>query len=250
MAYFKYQNKNIYYEEIGSGLPVMLLHGDAASSRMFELLLPLYRNSFKVILIDFLGNGRSDRIEKIPTDLWISEAQQVIALLEHLHYDDVSLIGTSGGAWAAINAALARPDLIGKVVADSFDGRSLADDFSKNLLEERVAAKEDVFSRQFYQWCQGEDWESVVDLNTAALLACAQSKHPLFQKPIETLKIPVLFVGSMQDQMCRRDMQEEYTQMTELVPEGEMYFFPTGEHPAMLSNAEEFLKIVEKFLRK
>lgn len=82
MAYFKYQDKNIYFEEIGSGLPVMLLHGDTASSKMFELLLPLYQNSFQVILIDFLGNGRSDRVSAFPADLWFSQAKQVIALLD------------------------------------------------------------------------------------------------------------------------------------------------------------------------
>lgn len=109
MAYFKYENKKIYYKEIGSGVPLILLHGDTASSKMFEFLLPLYENFFKVILIDFLGNGKSDRIGKFPADLWFSQAQQVIALLEHLNYHKVNLIGTSGGAWVAMNVALERP---------------------------------------------------------------------------------------------------------------------------------------------
>ena len=84
MAFFRYGQKNIYYEEIGEGLPVVLLHGDTASSKMFEPIIPLYADSFKVILMDFLGNGRSDRIEAFPSDLWYSQAQQVIALLEYL----------------------------------------------------------------------------------------------------------------------------------------------------------------------
>ena len=70
MAFFRYGQKNIYYEEIGEGLPVVLLHGDTASSKMFEPIIPLYADSFKVILMDFLGNGRSDRIEAFPSDLW------------------------------------------------------------------------------------------------------------------------------------------------------------------------------------
>ena len=48
MAFFKYGDKNIYYDEIGAGLPVVLLHGDTASSKMFEYIIPLYANSFKV----------------------------------------------------------------------------------------------------------------------------------------------------------------------------------------------------------
>ena len=55
MSYFHYQSKKIYYKEIGSGKPLVMLHGDTASSRMFELLLPLYQENFRVILMDFLG---------------------------------------------------------------------------------------------------------------------------------------------------------------------------------------------------
>lgn len=247
MAFFRYGQKNIYYEEIGEGLPVVLLHGDTASSKMFEPIIPLYADSFKVILMDFLGNGRSDRIEAFPSDLWYSQAQQVIALLEYLDCGKVNLIGTSGGAWVAVNTALERPDLVYKVIADSFDGRTLPNDFSENLLKERTAAKTDDFSRQFYEWCQGEDWETVVDLNTKALAECADSKLPLFHKPLETLAAPILFVGSTEDTMCRKDLAEEYQQMEQLVSKGRTFLFPTGSHPAILTNAEKFADIVKDF---
>lgn len=247
MAFFKYGDKNIYYDEIGAGLPVVFLHGDTASSKMFEYIIPLYANSFRVILMDFLGNGQSDRIEEFPSDLWYSQAQQAIAFLEYLDCGKVNLIGTSGGAWVAVNIALERPDLVHKVVADSFDGRTLQNGFTENLLKERTSAKNNDFSRQFYEWCQGEDWETVVDLNTKALLECADSKRPLFQMPLEMLEVPILFVGSKGDTMCRRNLEEEYKQMERLVPNGKIYFFPTGDHPAILSNAEKFADIVKDF---
>lgn len=249
MAYFKYAEKNIYYEEVGTGFPVVLLHGDTASSKMFELLLPLYQDHFRIILIDFLGNGKSDRLENFPANLWFSQAQQVIALLEYLNYGKVNLIGTSGGAWVAVNTALERSDLVERVIADSFDGRTLADDFSKQLLDERAFAKSDSFSRQFYEWCQGEDWETVVNLNTKALIECADTKLPLFHKPLETLNIPVLFSGSLEDTMCRKNLAEEYEQMKQLVLHGKVHLFPTGGHPAILTNAEDFAEVVKEFFK-
>ena len=112
-----YQSKRIFYKEIGVGKPLIMLHGDTASSVMFEFLLPLYQENFRVVLIDFLGNGKSDRVEKFPENLWITQAEQVIALIEHLRIQKANLIGTSGGAWVAINTALKRPDLIDRVVA-------------------------------------------------------------------------------------------------------------------------------------
>lgn len=248
MSYLIYQSKKIFYNETGNGIPVIMLHGDAASSMMFEMLLPLYQENFKVILIDFLGNGKSDRVDEFPSNLWITQAQQVIALIEHLNYKKVNLIGTSGGAWVAVNTALERPDLINKVVADSFDGRMLADDFAKNLVAERNSAKKDTLSKQFYEWCQGEDWEKVVDLNTKALTDCARKKLPLFLKPLETLAVPILFLGSLEDTMCRKDLQKEYKEMKQLVSNGTIYLFKTGGHPAIATNAELAAKVITEFI--
>ncbi|MCI8513857.1 MAG: alpha/beta hydrolase [Lachnospiraceae bacterium] len=250
MAFFRYEDRKVYYKETGTSMPVVLLHGDTASSKMFESIVPLYTNRFRVILMDFLGNGQSDRIEEFPSDLWYSQARQVIAFLEYLDCGKVNLIGTSGGAWVAVDVALERPDLVHKVVADSFDGRTLQNDFSENLVKERIAAKHDDFSRQFYEWCQGEDWETVVDLNTKALVECAALKLPLFHKPLEMLEVPILFVGSMEDTMCRKDLEKEYRQMEQLVSNGKTYLFPTGDHPAILTNAEKFADIVKGFFKQ
>ena len=248
MSYFHYQDKKIYYREVGQGKPLIMLHGDAVSSVMFEMLLPLYQEQFHVILIDFLGNGKSDRVDSLPSNLWITQADQVIALIEHLKLKKVNVLGTSGGAWAAINTALKRPELVNKVIADSFDGRSLDDSFVEELLKERTFAKQDVDGREFYEWCQGDDWEVVVDLNTQALVECATKKEALFIKPLETLKVPILFIGSQQDDMCRKDMYLEYKEMSKLVEDGTIYMFDSGAHPANVSNAEQFSSIVLKFI--
>lgn len=248
MSYFNYQSKKIYYKESGSGKPVVFLHGNTASSKMFDLILPLYEDQFRVILIDFLGHGRSDRLEEFPADLWTEEARQTTALLEHLDLGKVNLVGTSGGAWAAVNAALERPDLVGKVVADSFDGRTLADDFAENLLKERAEAKKDEMGSAFYEWCQGEDWERVVDMDTRALVQCAEEKLPLFTKPLNTLKNPLLLMGSKGDDMCRSDFQDEYLMIAKET-NAQICIFSEGLHPAVLSCAEQAAEAIAGFLR-
>lgn len=215
---------------------------------MFEILMPLYSANYRCILIDFLGNGQSDRIKKFSADMWYDEALQTIALIQHLNCGKVNLIGTSGGAWVAVNAALERPDLIHAIIADSFDGRTLNDNFSDNLLLERTMAKNNLQSRQFYEWCQGEDWEQVIDLDTEALLLCAKEKRPLFHKSLNELQVPTLLVGSKKDEMCRPNLEDEYKQMSTIIPNAKIYIFNQGGHPAILSNAEEFAQLVQRFL--
>lgn len=250
MTYFTYQSKQIYFEEIGNGPPLVLLHGNSASAKMFDLLLPLYTEHFHVILIDFLGNGRSERIDSFPKDLWYSQALQVIALIEHLGHKKVNLLGTSGGAWTAINAALERPDLIGKVVADSFDGRTLNPDFFENLIKDRTFARQDPMSRQFYEWCQGDDWAHIVDLDTEALSHYAREDLPPLHHSIEGLQVPTLLIGSLEDVLLRDDLEAEYQTICRLIPNGSYYIFPTGGHPAIASNAEKTAELVTNFLNK
>lgn len=248
MAYFQYQGKSVFYKEYGQGEPLIFLHGNTASSKMSELIMPLYEEHFRCILIDFLGNGQSDRVETFSPDMWYDEALQTIALAEHLQCGKVSLIGTSGGAWAAVNAALERPDLFHAIIADSFDGRTLNKNFSANLLSERKAAKENTQSREFYEYCQGADWEKVVDLDTEALLKCAEEKRPLFHKPLEELKTPILFMGSREDESCRNNMEEEYKEMASKCSQSSVFLFPSGGHPSLFSNAEQSATLIKKFI--
>ncbi|MGF0008430.1 alpha/beta fold hydrolase [Eubacteriales bacterium SGI.150] len=248
MSYFKYKHYSCYYEEYGSGNPTVFLHGNTASSKMFELLLPLYQNRIKVILLDFLGNGRSDRVEYFPPNIWYDEALQTIALIDYLGYEKVSLVGTSGGAWAAINAALDCPSKIQCVVADSFDGRTLHEGFGEGLKKERAFAINDTQASQFYEWCQGPDWEEVVKLDTAALIECEKSKLPLFHKDIGTLEIPTLLMGSKEDQMVRNNLYQEYQSLQTLIKNASIHMFEHGNHPAIFSNAEEAANIIVNFV--
>ena len=148
-----------------------------------------------------------------------------------------------------MNAALLAPDAVGAVVADSFDGRTLHPGFARELTEERARAKRDPAARGFYEWCQGPDWEAVVDRDTDALLRCASSGQPLFCRPLEQIRPPVLLLGSREDPMCRRDLAEEYAAMAAQMPCAAVRLFPSGGHPAILSQAEGAAEAVLAFLR-
>ena len=122
MSYFNFNNHRVYYTEVDTGTPLLLLHGNTASSNMFAEIAERYGKDFKVILIDFLVHGKSDRLNEFPADLWFNEAEQVIAFLREKQYTKVNIIGSSGGALVAINVALEAPELVKKVIADSFEG--------------------------------------------------------------------------------------------------------------------------------
>lgn len=247
MAYFDYNGKKIYYQKLGSGTPCVFLHGNTASSKMFEFLLPLYRDDMKIILIDFLGNGKSDRLASFPEEMWIDQGYQIVELCRNLNCGKVNLIGTSGGAYAAINAALEMPELFRKVVADSFDGSILPAGFGDGIIRERQAAKKDEQARGFYEWCQGDDWEMVVDLDTEALVNYEKKHVRIFRAPIETIQVPLMITVSREDEMLANNMEAECRRLHEANPDISYHVFDTGGHPLIATRAEEIAGIVREF---
>lgn len=250
MSYFNYNGKHIFYSEIGNGAPCVFLHGNTASSKMFEFILPLYTNDVRAILIDFLGNGKSERVLKFPDELWIDQGHQIVELCKKLNCGKINLVGTSGGAYAAINAALEMPELFNKVVADSFDGNILPEGFANAIIQERQSAKKEEQARGFYEWCQGKDWEFVVDLDTEVLVNYERNHTRLFRSSIETIQVPLLITISKEDEMLANDMDAECRHLHDLNPNISYKIYETGSHPLIVSRAEEIAQLIKDFLIK
>jgi len=253
MSYFTFENKNIYYEESGNGAPLLILHGNTASSKMYADVAAGYASDYKVILIDFLGHGRSDRLEEFPADLWFYEAQQVITFLKEKDYRDVNIIGSSGGAMVAVNVALEAPELVSKVIADSFEGEIADKAFTENLLKDRAMAKENPGARGFYEYMHGPDWEKIVDNDTSAIVRHAEEIVDFYHKPLTELKADLLLTGSREDKFMYSisdDYYEKvYGEILKKVPRAGMHLFEHGDHPAMLTNFEEFYRLSTDFLK-
>ena len=73
---FPYDGHQIWFDCHGSGTPLILLHGNTASSSMFDPIIPLLADKYQVITLDFLGCGQSDRLPSWPADLWYQRSSQ------------------------------------------------------------------------------------------------------------------------------------------------------------------------------
>lgn len=247
MSFFSYKGKNVFYETIGEGKLLVFLHGNTSSSKLFMPILPLY-NDFQVILIDFLGYGQSDRLDKFPTELWKDEARQTVALLEHLNIREANLVGTSGGAWVAINAAFLRPDLIATVTADSFDGRTFHEGFDETLLAKSCSNQTDFETSQYYHWCIGDDWEEVVEQDTDSMWRLIISRRELFFDSLQILQAPLLLTATKKDETIRPNIEREYRAIAGEVVNGQFKIFDNPGHPAIGTSAEEVAETINQFI--
>ena len=248
MAHFGYNHHDIYYNEFGFGEPLLLLHGNTASSVMFDEIAAEYAKDRRVIVMDFLGCGKSDRVESLADDLWYDEAAQAVTLLDEKGYTAVDVIGTSGGAQAAINIALERPNLVNRLIADSFEGEKAMPGTAAMLAAQREASKKDAGAKMFYQMMNGEDWKTVIDADTRAV--CAHAKHigSFFHKPVSELEPEILFTGSREDAFFPEGFYDSlFDGLITKIGHGSRHVFEHGGHPAMLTNQDEFLTLSREF---
>ena len=218
---------------------------------MFAEIAERYTNDFKVILIDFLGHGKSDRLSEFPDDLWFYEAEQVIAFLREKQYSKTNLIGSSGGALVAINVALEAPELVGKVIADSFEGEKPLAAFTENIGADRDASKQDENVRNFYLAMHGDGWEQVVDNDTRAIIGHHKNIGKFFHQDLHTLKPAILLTGSREDEYIRTIapdyFEKVYGELISKIGHGTIHLFDTGGHPAMLTNQDRFYRLSREF---
>jgi pimeloyl-ACP methyl ester carboxylesterase len=103
-----------WYEEDGSGPPLVLLHPGGADSRAFEGIIPGLVDRFRVFRPDRRGHGRTPDVAGPIT--YEQMAKDTIAFLEQVVGGPAYLIGHSDGAPVALLVALRRPDLVRRLV--------------------------------------------------------------------------------------------------------------------------------------
>ena len=107
---------NLYYDVSGDGPAVLALAGLTRNSRDFDHVAP--HLPCRLIRMDYRGRGKSDRAD--PASYTIpQEAQDALALLDHLGLEKTAILGTSRGGLIAMGlAATAKDRLTGVALND------------------------------------------------------------------------------------------------------------------------------------
>ncbi len=107
MPEFVHEGHRVSYDDYGEGdRPLVLIHGLLMNRRMFDRLAPeMAARGNRVLTIDLLGHGRSDRPPEMVNYSMTFFAQQVVGLLDHLELDRAVIGGTSLGANTTLETA-------------------------------------------------------------------------------------------------------------------------------------------------
>ncbi len=134
----------MYYEETGSGEPLVLIMGLGGDLQGWALQVPALAKHFRVITFDNRGSGRSsapDRMYSIS-----GMADDLAHLLDHLKIDRAHILGFSMGGYIAQEFVLKYPARVGKLIlmatSASIDG------YGRNILKGWINLRRSNMSRE------------------------------------------------------------------------------------------------------
>jgi pimeloyl-ACP methyl ester carboxylesterase len=104
----------IYYYAAGTrgaGNPVVFVHGFATSGHLWTDVVPLMPPGHRLVVLDLLGYGRSDRPGRRDVDIR-AHANRVVELLDELRIDSACVVGHGFGGGIAQSLAVRHADRV------------------------------------------------------------------------------------------------------------------------------------------
>lgn len=121
--YVTLNGQEIYYQKLGKGKPLVMLHGWGDSVFTFWPIVDFLKDDFTIWLIDLPGFGKSDLPKKVLTIL--GYAKIIAQFLKQNKINKPILFGHSYGGKISIKLAALYPKLISKLILEASSGIKL-----------------------------------------------------------------------------------------------------------------------------
>lgn len=253
----------LHFEENGTGIPLLLIHGFPFSGRMWAGQLKRLAGKSQVLVPDLPGFGESPAgADTASVDQY---AEDCLAILDALDImEPVVIGGLSMGGYIALAAARVFPLRIRGLIlastragADSTEGKATRD---KTIAQVKESGASVVVESMYPKLLSPETYKSKPAIATelreimsgatpkgvvAALSAMRDRLDSTELLP--NLHMPVLIVHGKDDQIIP---PAEAEAMAKAIPHNDAHILDHAGHLPNLEQPDEFNRIVEKFLAK
>jgi pimeloyl-ACP methyl ester carboxylesterase len=222
----------MYYETYGQGAPLLMLHINGGSMKVFSNQIPFFSQHYQVIAVDTRSHGKStDTRDSLTFEMM---ADDFNALLDSLHIDSCYVIGWSDGGISGLLLALRHPEKVRKLVVSGpnlWPDTTGLDPFIFHYLE-RTA---DTLRRQ-PQTPETKNQLKIVELDL-------QQPHMTLQQ-LHAIKCPTLVMGGDHDGIPSYHLW----QISQHIPQSYLWIVPNSGHSVAIYKKDQFNAIISDFL--
>ena len=264
MPYVTTNEIQMYYEEAGSGDPLLLIMGITARGEVWEAHREDWSQSFRCIMPDNRGVGLSD---KPPGDYTSGMmADDHAGLLDALGIGQVRVVGVSMGSIIAQQLCLRHPQRVKSAVLMCPWAR--CDRYARSIFEHMKVCKTRLSPEEFLEWIQlliftkpfwdnNEAYDDMLKgreefrnnpvpqpLHGLEGQAAACVNHDVLSR-LGEIRVPCLVIGGKNDVFTPLWMGEE---VANGIPNSERHFYDNAGHAFHWEMIEDFNPRVRRWL--
>jgi len=235
---------DLYYEDLGAGDPVLVIHGAAASGRWFGELPGQLAQTHRVVMPDLRGLGRSQRVKGLDGPrVWVDDMWR---LLDVVGLDTAHVIGCSLGSRIAARMALEKPARFRSLTVDA---PIIGISAHGNSSLKNVFGVVDEDSDQAREWAvlHGPDWKDAVAYYSEARATPGLQEYLTVREELAKIEVPTL--------ICRGDLDDPVHPLGDSfiwhkeTPRSELLVAPgCTQSSVMLERPDDFLKAFRAFV--
>jgi pimeloyl-ACP methyl ester carboxylesterase len=260
MPAFVHDGLTLWYEESGSGAPVIFIAGTMSDHTMWDIVVPQLQQ-LRSITPDNrdIGNSSTARRDYTVRDM----AGDILALMGHLELERASVVGHSLGGKVAQEVALLAPARVDKLVLVCSSAQH--DVQSRSLMELWISLREEiaddlVFAQVICLCAMGPEPLAHVSLRDAAEMWMSKAipqRGSSFIRNVEAslasdtlarlgdIQAPTLVLYSDCDRIFSRKHGE---QLVARIPGAQAVLMEGCGHAPMADRPTEFARILQQFL--
>lgn len=247
MPYALVRGVNLYYEDRGQGLPLLLIPG-ALGTGLTDFgpqLNALPQAGVRVIVPDARGYGKSRPPRRqFPLDFYERDARDCAALMDTLGCQSYVVGGWSDGAIISLLLTLQQPQRVAKLAIwggnaylaaediAAYESTRLLSSWSPRMVETMGAVYGDELQDLWSRWCD-------------AMLAIYCSGGELCRQRLHLIQCPTLILHGAKDPLVpifHADVLKEG------IAHSRLHMFPDGKHNIHTAFASEFHRLLLAFV--
>lgn len=210
---------NIYYEVLGHGEPLIMIHGNGEDHKIFYKAANILKDHFTCYLIDSRGHGKSDKVSKFHYEDMASDIYQFI---NKLSLKEVNYYGFSDGGIIGLLLASKYPDLLKTMI---ISGANTKPEALKPLLLK-------VF-------------RFINRLKNNPLFSLMLNEPHISKEELNKIKTPTLLLAGEKDLI----LEEETLYIHEEIENSKLIILPKENHASYIVNSEKIAYLILDFLK-
>ena len=252
----------LYYEQIGKGHPLVLIHGFTVDTRMWDDQFETFGKQYQVMRYDLRGYGRSE----LPTKEDYNHSDDLKALMNHLEISKAYVIGLSMGGAIAINYTLDYPESVDALISvdASLGGYRWSPDYGASLDSIFIIGREAGHDAALERWLDFEIFEPAKENPEVAThlrkiisdysgyhwssdtVNWGRSTGPTAIQRLDEISVPTLaIVGSLDSP----DFDTIASILAKNIPDARKIIINNVGHMSNMENPDEFNEIVLNFFK-